>query len=98
MANTKLTPEQKLNLKQLRVDQDGGVQIINLDNKSTMAWQFKGNTVEFALSVMSPDEKKFRPKVGEYIARSRFDNGETVKMDRGDFGAMCEAVWEAYPL
>lgn len=97
MANTKLTPEQKVTLKELReIFAETGVQFCNLDNRTVMAWRDRGNTVEFALAVMSPDEKKFRPKVGEYIARSRFDSGETTKMSRSDFELMCECVWDCY--
>ena len=96
-SNTKLTAEQKEILREMREIQDGAVQVLNLDNKTTMAFMPKGNTVEFALSVMSDNEKKFRPKVGEYMARSRFENGATVKMRTHDFYAMCEFVWGAYP-
>ena len=97
-SNTKLTAEQKEILREMREIQDGAVQVLNLDNKTTMAFMPKGNTVEFALSVMSDNEKKFRPKVGEYFARCRFENDETVKMEKHDFMRMCETVWDAYPI
>lgn len=96
MSNTKLNPFQKGMLKGLREMQSGAVEICNLDNQTVIAWRDRGNTVEFALSVMSPDEKKFRPKVGEFYARTRFDNGETVKMLREDFECMCETVFDCY--
>ena len=51
------------------------------------------NTVEFALSVMSPDEVKFRRKVGEFWAMDRFDAGQTVKMKRVDFYEMMENLY-----
>lgn len=96
-ANTKLTPEQKAIFKELReVMENKNVRVVNLDNKTTMAFLPKGNTVEFALSVMAPTEKKFRRKVGEFYAMQKFYNGETVKMSEFDFAVMCECVWDAY--
>lgn len=94
-SNTKLNDAQKENLREMRKYQD--VQVLPLDYKTTIAFMPRGNTVEFALSVMSYNEKKFRPKVGEYFARCRFENGETVKMEKHDFMLMCEHVWDAYP-
>lgn len=95
-ANTKLTDFQKTELKEYR--EFSPATILNLDNKTTMAYQVRGNTVEFALSVMAPTEKKFRRKVGEYFAYDKFTDNQTVKMDKFDFMAMCEAVWDAYPI
>lgn len=100
MANTKLTPEQKAELKEmkdyLKDLTHWPVNVVNLDNKTTMAYCVMGNTVEFSLSVMSADEEKFRRKVGEYYALDRFNNDQTVKMDKFDFQTMTENVWDAY--
>ena len=94
-ANTKLDRNQKDILKAFKNDFPE-IQILNVDNKTTMAFINRGNTIEFALSVMAPTEKKFRPKVGEYFAYNRFLDGHTVKMGRIDFEVMCECVWGAY--
>lgn len=96
-SNTKLTTEEKAELKEMKIAAaNSNIRVINLDNKTVMAYSVKGNTVEFSLAVMSPDEKKFRVKVGEYYALSRFELGNTVKMDKIDFETMCENVWDAY--
>lgn len=95
MANTKLNEFEK----QLRKEDKAqavtdNIQVMNLDDKTVMAYKVWPNTVEFSLSVMSPDEQKFRVKVGEYLALRKFLFGETVKMARYDFEIMCKAVWE----
>lgn len=99
MSNTKLNPSQKALRKELK---DAalleGVQLLNLNDQTVMAFKSKGNTVEFALSVMSPDEQKFRLKVGEFYALDRFYSGQTVKMAKLEFQLMCEACWDAYPV
>ena len=96
-ANTKLNDHQKEILKELK-EILNGVQVLNLDDKTTIAFKPLGNTVEFALSVKAPTEKKFRRKVGVFYAMQRFYDGETVKMDRVDFARMCDYVWDAYPI
>lgn len=99
MANTKLTDYQKAQLAGLAMDAENmGIQVLNLDDKSTIAYKLRGNTVEFAMSVMSPDEKKFRRKVGKYLALRKFFLGNTVCMAVFDFELMCETVWDAYPF
>lgn len=57
---------------------------------TTIAYTERGNTVEFSLSVASPDEKKFRPRVGAFYALDRFECGQTVKMKKEDFQGMLE--------
>ena len=100
MANTKLTREQKSDLKTFKaVDMPArNIELLNLNNATVMAFADRGNTVEFSLAVMSSDEEKFRVKVGEFLALTRFSEGSTVKMERMDFMFMCETVWGAYPL
>ena len=63
---------------------------------TTIAFIERGNTVEFSLSVCSPDEKKFRAKVGEYHALMAFEHGETVKMRTVDFFDMLSGVFGIY--
>lgn len=61
-----------------------GVTLKN-NRETTIAFREKGNTVEFALSVMSPEETKFRRKVGEYYALDRYNTGQTAYMKKVDF-------------
>ncbi len=99
MANTKLNDYQKQERKNMmQTAKNTGVQVVNLDNKTVMVYKDCGNTVEFALAVMAPDEQKFRVKVGEFYALERFFCANTVKMDRMDFDTMCIFVWDAYLL
>jgi hypothetical protein len=93
-SNTKLLDFQKFDLEVLRALQKD-VKIVN-NGKTTIAYRVLPNTVEFSLSVASPDEKKFRAKVGEFCARSRMDSGETVKMRKADFYLMMEVVCNTY--
>jgi hypothetical protein len=90
-SNTKLTPEQKQCLKSLKAQLQNVT--IKTDGKTTIAYQEKGNTVEFALSVMSPNEKKFRAKVGEFFALNAFVNSKTVKMGGFDFLCMMDTIF-----
>lgn len=82
-SNTKLSDFQKGMLQGLR-DIQTNVKVVS-NFETTIAYLQFPNTVEFSLSVSSPDEKKFRAKVGEFYARNRLRNGETVKMSTGDF-------------
>ena len=93
-SNTKLLGFEKKVLAAMREEQKD-VKIVN-DGKTTIAYRILPNTVEFSLSVASPDEKKFRSKVGEFCARNRMDSGETVKMAKNDFYNMMEAVYTIY--
>ena len=96
MANTKLTIEQKQTLAEMKEPGFFGKGVtvrVKQSGDTTIAFVPRGNTVEFSLAVMSPDEKKFRVKVGAYMALSRFHNGETVKMGLNDFCDMCDCVY-----
>jgi hypothetical protein len=96
MANTKLTPDQKNALKEMKEPGFFGVGVcvdVKQAGDTTIAWVDRGNTVEFALSVMSPDEQKNRAKVGTYHALARFYDGFTVKMAKRDFEQMCDYVY-----
>jgi hypothetical protein len=96
-ANTKLTAEQKSELRDLLHWANlVGVQVVCLNERNTLAYRRRGNTTEFALSVKAPNEKKFRAKVGKYWALLRFHNEQIVVMDSADFDIMTEAVFDAY--
>lgn len=93
MANSKIGAVQKSWLKSFKVARPNVC--FHNNEETTIAFQDNANcnTVEFALSVMSPDENKFRRKVGEYCAMDRFENGATVKMKRVDFYEMMENLY-----
>lgn len=90
LSNTKLTDYQKNCLRKLRTFQN--TEFVS-NGETTIAYRELGNTFEFSTAIMSQDERKFRPKVGEFYARDRFDNGFTVKMGRYDFMYMLETVF-----
>ena len=82
-SNSKLCAEQKEILKGMKADFTG--EIFSFPEVGlTIAIEHKGlNTSRVAMSVMSPDEKKFRRKVGEYYALSKFMyNGEFMTVPR----------------
>ena len=88
-SNTKLDSEQKSILKDIKKEaRDNGINWAN-NGETTIAWRYMGNTVRFSTSVASPDETKFRRKVGEYheITRLMWDN-EYVVLNLTDFGNM----------
>jgi len=91
-SNSKIDSHQKQYLKSIKAEMPD-VKLAN-NGETTIAYKPRGNTVEFALSVMSPDEKKFRRKVGEYYAMCYFENGQTVKMATSDFVNMMYFVFD----
>ena len=91
-SNTKLSAFEKIALENMRLNQKD-VKIV-VSWQTTIAYREFPNTVEFSLSVSSPDEKKFRAKVGEFNARFRLENFESVKMRLVDFYAMMECVYD----
>lgn len=73
-SNSKLTPEQKQELKAMKAEffKAGGV-IFSGDNGVTVAIVRTGARAgKFSVSIASNDEKKNRPKVGAYVALMRF--------------------------
>ncbi len=88
-SNSKLTKAQKQALRTLRAYflADGG-QLASLA-PMTVAYMPTGtNTAEISTSIASPNEKKFRRKVGEYHALMRyFVDGRTVSVPKG-YGAL----------
>ena len=94
-SNTKLTPEQKLELANMQAHAElHDITTAFLDNVTTMVFKDCGNTVHFAMAVKSEDEKKFRPNVGEYLALDKFMAGHYVVMQRDDFAIMLDCVWD----
>ena len=90
MANTKLSPECKAILKELRENFKGK---LKFSGDTTIAYFEAGNTVIFSLAVASPDEKKVRRKVGEYLALTRLDQGQSVAMRSWDFFNMLDDIF-----
>lgn len=88
-SNTKLTPDQKFILKDLKKEaRDNGINWAN-NGETTIAFKRMGNTVRFSTSVSSPDETKFRRKVGEYYALIRLmDHDNYVVLNLSDFDNM----------
>lgn len=93
-SNTKLTTNQKDTLTSLK-GSNMGVTLVN-NEQTTIAYKELGNTVEFSLSVMSDNEKKFRRKVGEFHALMRFYVSQTVSMGYADFHTMMRCVFGLY--
>ena len=81
-SNSKLTPEQKISRKvMLRAVVNRGGRVYS-DGRVTLCLipEFAGSRMmRVSVSVISPDELKFRRKVGEYHALSRmFDRAEFI--------------------
>lgn len=93
-SNTKLSAFEKIALENMRLNQKDVKIVVNW--QTTIAYREFPRTVEFSLSVSSPDEKKFRAKVGEFNARFRLENFESVKMRKVDFYVMMEMVYDTY--
>ena len=94
-SNTKLTPEQKLELANMKAHAElHDIVTVFLDNVTTMVFKDCGNTVHFAMAVKSQDEKKFRPNVGQYLALDKFMAGQYVVMQRTMFDNMLYSLWD----
>lgn len=93
-SNSKLTSCEKQTLAYMQVTYPR-VKLYN-NEKTTVAFVESIDTVEFSLAVASKTEKKFRRKVGEYLAFVRYLEGNTVKMDRFDFYDMMENMGMSY--
>ena len=96
-SNSKLTKGQKQWLKIMTyIDPEINFAIMG---KTTIAFKYVGNLVEFATAVCGDNEIKNRPKVGKYWAFTRFEDGLTVKMPVFQFDNMLDneeslALWE----
>lgn len=94
VSNSKLDQYENDQRKIVKAEfkQDGG-RVVN-DGITTIAYlQVSANLVEFSTSICSPDEQKFRRKVGEFYALQRFEEGNTVKMRVPEFHTMMRAVY-----
>ena len=91
-SNSKLTAEQKADLKLLKKHAKSNGTRIHSD-ATTIAYKIHPKTVEFSLAVMSDNETKFRPNVGKYYALTRFNNGQTVTMAKNDFVDMAYHIF-----
>lgn len=91
-SNTKLNKSEKesLNAMLYAMGANGFAHRLGHNCETVVAYTERGNTTEFSISVASPDEKKFRPRVGAYYALDRFNAGQTVKMKKWDFAGMLE--------
>lgn len=78
MSNSKLTSGQKIIRKEL-ISVFPDVQVFSFpDMKVTVGIRpTVGDMAEFAISIASRNEVKFRRKVGEYAMLNRFDSGNT---------------------
>lgn len=87
-SNTKLTYEQKALLRVLRERQNGpNFAVLQTQDKTvTVAVQYTPghNCAQIAVSIASPDEKKARRKVGEYLARIALNEGAYIPYLVGD--------------
>lgn len=73
---TKLSDEDKAFLKELRADQAGELHVFQYPEKRiTVGVRYipGHNTARVFVALASPEETKFRKKVGEYIVRGAFD-------------------------
>ena len=89
VSNSKLTQAEKMILRDMRAEQEGTVLYRSFD--TAIVAKFGPNTVKFATSVRSPNEKKSRNKVGEFHARTRFEYEQTAVLNLGDFLYLVEA-------
>lgn len=73
-SNTKLSGPQKDGLKLFKDEMPKNMAFGQCGRVTVLA-QITGNVVRFSTSVASPDEKKFRRKVGQYHAATRWEDG-----------------------
>lgn len=81
-SNTKLTAEQKQELKAMRATERGVYIGRDFTGRATVALVRTGRYMgEFSASIASPDEKKIRPKVGEFNARLRLYGHKCIPVE-----------------
>ena len=89
---TKMQSNSKLNKFEKSVLKDARRLLPDLKfetmGKTTIAFQYVGELVEFATAICADTEKKNRAKVGKYWALTRFDAGQTVKLPFSQFHDM----------
>lgn len=74
-SNTKLSSIEKDDLKNFKDEMPKNMAFGQCGRVTVLA-QITGNVVRFSTSVASPDEKKFRRKVGQFHAAARWHNDE----------------------
>lgn len=74
-SNTKLSSIEKQDLKVFKAGMPKNMAFGQCGRVTVLA-QITGNVVRFSTSVASPDEQKFRRKVGQYHATDRWHNNE----------------------
>lgn len=98
-SNTKLTKAQKAELREFKLNYMTDNMAFATCGPVTVLVQVTGNVVHFATSVSSPDEVKFRRKVGEYCAMERLLARQTAFMPNpGDISAQEAAGYLASVL
>ena len=93
-SNSKLNSGEKQALREMKTDFPK-VKLAN-NGVTTIAFVESIDTVEFSLAVASKVELRFRRKVGEYLALTRYLEDKTVKMDKFDFYDMLENTGMTY--
>lgn len=74
-SNTKLSSDDKESLKFFKQEMPKNMAFGQCGRVTVLA-QVTGNVVRFSTAVASPDERKFRRKVGQYHAADRWQNNE----------------------
>ena len=94
LSNTKLTVEQKELFKDMLADYPH-IQFATDYSDMVCAYFQDGKVVRFAFSVKSPEEKKFRLKVGKFNAMEKvlpdWDNENTI-LPEYEFFAMLDSI------
>jgi len=93
VSNSRLNAFQKSNRKAMKdgILENGGIIHSSVDTGVTLVIlsDFPGSRMgRMAVSVQSPDEQKFRRKVGEFYALQRFEFGEHIPVPMDD--ALCD--------
>lgn len=98
MANTKLTTEQKEELRVMREYCPNAVFVSDRENVVIVyEHPFPNSTyVQFSIANRSPKEQKFRGKVGKYHALKNFVEGQYCTMHKDAFVSMLYAVYNIY--
>lgn len=81
-SNSKLTPEQKAERKELLAQLPKGSQFAVSETGVTYLTVPDGQFNQLTSAFMSPDEAKFRRKVGEYHALMRWADGAVALVPR----------------
>lgn len=88
-SNSKLTKFEKQNLKNLK-SEFPHVKFADNGENLVCAYFEQGNNIGFAFSIASPNEKKFRRKVGQYYAMLRVYDNRVAILPKCDFYHMRE--------